>query len=258
MFFLNFPDEDPLSQSNISVPTAGRYRVYLRASEECIDTIIGTDTITIFCTKRISQAIEVPFVSAFGQGFSCVQDSGKYNVHLKNHSTYFTDPDSVQHEWWINGSLVSTDMDLDYMAAAGSALHVRLLLYNNDSSYTCEAEDSVFVPVLPVADFTLSQSAFCVGSAIAFFPVLDTNMIIDQLWDFGDGSQSRLLTPSKVYDQAGTFDMILEVTGMYGCTALDTQSLTVTPDTLSGSIQDSAMTCDASAQLYFEQETGRF
>ncbi|WP_050799641.1 PKD domain-containing protein [Thiocapsa marina] len=82
----------------------------------------------------------------------------------------------------------------------------------------------------PVADFAAAGRTGN-GPLSVSFQDLSTNEITDVRWDFGDGSSSTERAPTHVYEEAGTYDVSLTVTGPYGT---DTESkiafVEVTPE----------------------------
>jgi len=97
---------------------------------------------------------------------------------------------------------------------------------NSSGNYYVEITDQVnsFCPKIysdtlevaflaePEVDFVLPSSA-CIETAVAFTneSVVGDESLAEYNWDFGDGSTSTDEDPTHVYNSAGTFDVILEV-----------------------------------------------
>lgn len=82
--------------------------------------------------------------------------------------------------------------------------------------------DSVFVnPRLPQANFTaFPTGAVCPPLLVTFTDqsVAGNAPITQWLWDFGDGTQSSLQNPIKIFSDFNTYDISLRVTDSLGCT----------------------------------------
>ena len=87
------------------------------------------------------------------------------------------------------------------------------------NTYGC---DSVIVTNLSVRpkinhDFMMSQpSPICLEESITFTPT-GTAQIIDQLWVFGDGATSALLSPTHTYSTPGDYQLIYYYTDQNSC-----------------------------------------
>lgn len=62
----------------------------------------------------------------------------------------------------------------------------------------------------PKADFTIDHNPACVGNAIKFKNTSTAGL--QYLWDFGDGTTSTAIEPSKVYTAIGNYTVTLTVT----------------------------------------------
>ena len=87
----------------------------------------------------------------------------------------------------------------------------------SDAAEACRAcgEKAFTIHPKPVADFGLAGLP-CIGEA--FLLTDSTQGASAYAWDFGDGNTSAEPSPSHTYDQAGTYDITLEIASGFGCT----------------------------------------
>ncbi|MGY8866846.1 MAG: PKD domain-containing protein, partial [Methylophagaceae bacterium] len=63
-----------------------------------------------------------------------------------------------------------------------------------------------------LADFSASDSIFCLGDSVSFTD-LSTGGPNSFLWDFGDGTTDTSINPTHIYNSPGTYDVSLIVSG---------------------------------------------
>lgn len=105
------------------------------------------------------------------------------------------------------------------------------------SSLGCEDDyqHTVTVTTSPLAGFTYDNT--CTGVAVAFTNVSTTNggsAIISYLWDFGDpgsgvNNTSLLQSPLHIYNSAGSYTVVLQITNADGCPDTITQTIVINP-----------------------------
>jgi len=67
----------------------------------------------------------------------------------------------------------------------------------------------------PVADFTASDTSGCAPLEVTFIDS-STGDVLTYLWDFGDGDTSTLQSPGQIYNNPGTYTVILTVSDTCG------------------------------------------
>lgn len=99
----------------------------------------------------------------------------------------------------------------------------------------CHGTDTqqVNVYAVPVADFSFTDECLSVANTFADQSTISSGNILSWTWDFGDGSIDSIMNPTHQYNVDGTYDVILEVEGVGGCTERDTQQVIVFPAPLS-------------------------
>jgi len=98
------------------------------------------------------------------------------------------------------------------------------------SDGTCSGTDTIEVKAAfkPVAAFTWGSS--CVFGPIKFTDLSTTaGGIASWVWSFGDGSGSNLQNPSHSFSPAGTYNVSLIITNIFGCVDTIIQPVTITP-----------------------------
>ena len=89
------------------------------------------------------------------------------------------------------------------------------------NNHGCSAEDTLYVTIegiAPVVDFDIS--GICKASNVTFTNLSSADLsdpIIGQKWYFGSGDSSELYNATYAYQNAGTYDITLEVYAQSGC-----------------------------------------
>ncbi|MEM8890156.1 MAG: PKD domain-containing protein, partial [Bacteroidota bacterium] len=103
---------------------------------------------------------------------------------------------------------------------AGTDLSVRLTVTDTLGCTASRIDTFDVVPVLPTADFeAFPTGAVCPPLVVNFTDLSQPGNapITEWLWDFGDGTQSRLQNPIKIFSDFDTYDISLTVTDSLGC-----------------------------------------
>jgi gliding motility-associated-like protein len=88
--------------------------------------------------------------------------------------------------------------------------------------YGCElrtVKQAFITVVKPVADFSVDNTTGSCPPFTATFQDMSASEITQWKWTFGDGKESTLQSPVNIYATAGIFNVSLNVTDAYGCTA---------------------------------------
>jgi len=116
-------------------------------------------------------------------------------------------------EWEVNGTPVSTNLDLNYTIPLAVMQDVKLKV----AIPGCQNEiiKSInTVEVGPLVDFTFSNG--CEDSSISF-ENNTTGGTPPYNWNFGDGNVSTQTSPNHVYSDFGNYNVTLDVTNAAGC-----------------------------------------
>ncbi len=157
------------------------------------------------------------------------------NVVCQNDNTIFTDlsttTDGTINGWnWNFGDLstpsIAQNPNHTY-PASGTFDATLIATSSNGCSDTVTKQ--VTVNPLPVADFTSSLS--CEGTPVEFTDIsfISSGTITGWNWSFGNGENSTDQNPETTYENAGNYEVILEVTSALGCQDTAVMNLLVNP-----------------------------
>ncbi|MES2850596.1 MAG: PKD domain-containing protein [Bacteroidota bacterium] len=98
---------------------------------------------------------------------------------------------------------------------------VKLTASNTAGSNSITKTQYITVYDKPVVKFTVSDSSDCIPFTTTFTDVSTTlfGNITSWQWDFDDGTTSTLQNPQHLYNQAGNYNITLNVTNSGGCTS---------------------------------------
>lgn len=97
------------------------------------------------------------------------------------------------------------------------------------SGCTSSASKLITVKPTPVPDFNLGSNNYCDTGTESFINI-STGAISTYSWNFGNGNTSALPSPlPQLYTGAGTYNVVLNVTGINGCGANKTKPVKVYP-----------------------------
>lgn len=132
---------------------------------------------------------------------------------------------------WIKGVTdISLQTSPTLLVSQDGVYKVRV----TNTTLNCSVETAattVSVLTMPVSAFTPSTNSTCVNQSIAFTnqSTFDSRATVAYAWDFGDGTNSTLQSPTKSYATPATRNVQLTVsyTGVTGCSNVSTKSIAV-------------------------------
>ena len=84
-----------------------------------------------------------------------------------------------------------------------------------------EKQNYIYIYNQPQANFSVSDSIFCVGNTSITKQISFTNNsssdAVNYLWNFGDGTSDTMKNPATKTYGIGFYDVSLTVTNQYGC-----------------------------------------
>jgi PKD repeat protein len=141
-------------------------------------------------------------------------------------------------DWDFGDGQNSTDENPSYNYAVPDTFSVELYVETTGGCGAYHTEQ-VIVHALPVASFT--YAGHCSIDAIQFTDqsTLGSAIITSWLWNFGQPSSglenvSNIINPTKIYNESGTFDVILEVTDANNCVDDTTITIAIDPSPTAG------------------------
>lgn len=126
-------------------------------------------------------------------------------------------------EWRVNGTVVSSNQQLQYLFTNSSSQSIQLAALIPG----CESILIKNIPVItegPLVNF--SSFGQCQDAPVTFTNET-TGAVNGYNWDFGDGQNSIDEDPLNSYGSPGTFDVTLTAFGTSGCNNTKTESVTI-------------------------------
>ncbi len=212
--------------------TEGDYNVILRVTGPG-----GTSTATHPTT------VEDPQILAPKAAFTQSVTTGDIPLQVQFNNT--STGEITDYSWdFGDGTLGSSDQNPVHTFAQPGTYNVRLTVVGpggqSEAEVTIEAKRPIDVPV---ASFTIEGSSTGEAPFKAQFNNTSTGEITDYSWDFGDGGSSTDLHPVHTFNTAGTYPVVLTVSGPGGTsnvsqpinvTAPDAPVASFTQDKISG------------------------
>ncbi|MBG7612449.1 choice-of-anchor A family protein, partial [Polaribacter sp. BAL334] len=102
------------------------------------------------------------------------------------------------------------------------------------SNFKSDINASISVNVSPIAEFTVNNNECLINNTFVFkntsntYPAAQPIEPISYSWDFGDGTNSVLMEPTKTYALSGTYTVTLVATNVFGSNS-KTLQVTVLP-----------------------------
>ncbi|KAB1065515.1 DUF2341 domain-containing protein [Salibacter halophilus] len=164
-----------------------------------------------------------------------------------NNAVSFTDlsvnggSGTLNYNWDFGDGNSSTQQSPQHTYAQSGTYTVTLQVTGNGGCSDVITK-SVNVRPNPVSDFSSSQS--CATNAMTFTNSsgISSGSLTYQ-WDFDDGTFSTATNPTKNYAIAGTYDVRLIAQSGFNCTDTTIKTVTVSPNTVAGSINGAASVC---------------
>ncbi|MCP3929052.1 MAG: PKD domain-containing protein [Bacteroidetes bacterium] len=203
-WFWTFEGGTPSTSTNsdpiIIYDTPGTYSVTLEVSNaQGANTITQNSYITVE---------DVPSVS-----FEHFEND--FTVTFINNST-----NADNYLWNFGDGNTSTDESPDHIYQADGSYQVTLTAFNNcgETSFTSEVE----IITLPIANFSSDNTNGCIPFTVAFMDLSSINAT-SWTWTFEGGtpSSSAEQNPTVVYEQAGTYTVVLQVENESGADIIE-------------------------------------
>jgi len=222
-----------------SYPKAGVYTVSYEARYPGCD---------IFSQKSVL----VPYVSSLKYRITCgsIENENTYKIKLIDDSSFMPGTPITNRIFKVGNTVVYNGSNSEFEVSLSPGEHTISVTVSAPNPLggifpACTSSIIISLPDLPTADFEFDDN-MCLGEAL-IFTAQDNIAGLSYLWDFGDGSQSRLREVKKVFATSGIKTVTLTITNRYGCTFVsEPKSVTVKANNLNGRIVTPARACKGS------------
>lgn len=153
------------------------------------------------------------------------------------------------YSWSFGDGSSSTSENPNHVYNTAGNYIVVLTASNDDYTDTYQKQVTVINVSNPEACFTYSPSSIEAGQTVSFNNC--SSNADTYYWDFGDGTNSTAVSPSHVYNEAGSYNVTLTATGG-GNSDSETKQLTV------NSTGGTTVRIDFSVEMSIEYIWGRF
>ena len=217
---------------------SGKFNITLIVSNNyCKDTIVDSNYITI-----------LPPVSKMGITYSC---TNKLQV-------IFADLSTQPLTWtWNFGDGTTSNQQNPPIHTYSSLGSYKVTLVTTNGS--CSSTSTTTIKLAnEQADFTPTQSAACLNSILTFSAINSIpGNIINYTWNFGDGTQASLTSPTTThsYSKAGSYTVKLTITDLHGCKDSMTIPNYVTIESPKASFSLSSLTACKSSTVSFTDQS---
>jgi len=230
----------PIPQAQGVVTTSNDLDCYFLAAglytfEYDVTYTNGTDT----CVEKLDTTFIIPLIPGLNHEVTCAPAGAGYTVVLLDNSNYYPGTTFTEQFQINSGAHVGSYPSYTTTLTPGSyGLHDYVMWTYGTSSGTCEGNDAIVLPALPVANFSVSIDSPCIQDTAVMFTNLSTPTGLTAFWDFGDLSTNSLYGPVyRVYTTltpSASKRVTLTVTNIYGCTSTFFDTIRVQPNGLIG------------------------
>lgn len=202
------------------------------------------------CTIIKQEGVIIPYMSGIKYQIFCGSSSKNYKIKLIDDSNFMPSTPITNRIFKVGNNVVYNGSATEFEVFLSPGDNVVSLTVSGPNPLggffpACTSSIVISLPNLPTADFEFDNN-MCLGEAL-IFTAQDTIAGLSYLWDFGDGSQSRLREVKKVFATPGIKTVTLTITNRYGCTFVsEPQSVTVKANNLNGRIVTPARACKGS------------
>ncbi len=201
------------SVPNVRTANAGVYEVYAKSDKGC-----NSDT------ARENVIVDVPPVVdfSFDIDYGCGYDTVRFTNNTSGATSYFWD--------FGDGTTDTVENPVHIYRTRGSfSYYVKLV-----ASSGCRIDSIVTVLTLnnPLrADFLISEDTICQGQSVSFEnkSTISSGAPLSYYWDFKDGNSSTIEHPTNVFNEPGTYHIMLVASDTIPCHDTAYQDLWVEP-----------------------------
>jgi gliding motility-associated-like protein len=181
---------------------AGQYTVKLTVSSPngCIDSLIKLNYVTV---------LESP-IAEFEHEPACINTPIQFNEVVQSGNT--------NSSWsWNFGNGATSNLQNPLCSYPSEGNFSVTLDVTNSFGCSDEVTKTLFVRNKPKANFISIDNLGCVPLSVSFTNTSNTSAGSSYTWDFGNGAQSTVVNPKKIFGESGLFSVRLISTAPGGC-----------------------------------------
>ena len=206
-------------------------------------------TFFVFCNALLMQA-QAPVANFIA--ITPTSGCGFLSVSFQDQST----GNPTSWDWdFGDGTTHSTLQNPTHVYSTNGTYTVKLKVTNAYGNNTFTRTNYIVVHKKPVANFSGVPLSGCQPLTVQFSDVttVGDGPVSNWNWNFGDGYSSTAGNPSHTYTNPGTYNIILLVTDIYGCSANKTVNsyITVYPNPVAGFTSSNNTSCSSPATVDF-------
>ncbi len=181
------------------------------------------------CSTVVYDSILLTIVPSPQADFTYVVDSC-HTIHFEDASTAPSGYFLVAYDWDLGDGTTQDDPIFNHAYADGGIYNVTLTVTADSSGYTCSNTVTmpVIVPNTPTIYYTWDPEPTCLMDTTFFYGASGTP-ITDWYWNFDDGHDTTGQYAGHVFDNPGTYDVILYITDTNLCQNSLSQQVTINP-----------------------------
>lgn len=146
--------------------------------------------------------------------------------------------------WQFGDGGVSTLQNPTYTYNTAGLYDVTLIVLDSEGCQATVTRSNYINPTFPTANFTSNDTISCPGAFISFLNQ-SSGTGLSYIWNFGDGTTSTAINPTKVYPANASYTVSLQTTDLNGCvdTRIKSGFVTVGQPTAAFTADNTTATC---------------
>ncbi|MBI5217955.1 MAG: gliding motility-associated C-terminal domain-containing protein [Bacteroidia bacterium] len=216
-------------QGDSAMLNAGAYASYLWSTGETTQSIVVdasgnyivtvTNTFGCFASNFIQVTVK-PYVNVSVNIFVYPPDTACTGETVNLTAIPVNPGTAPNYQWSVNNIPVGYNSPA-YLS--NSFLNGDMVICTLNSSEECAlnpAKDTIIIHLYPLPDINASADVYsgCIPLHVHFFET-NTTSGYHFMWEFGDGGLSSAHNPEYIYENTGSFDILLTVTSGKGCSS---------------------------------------
>ncbi|MBS1935778.1 MAG: PKD domain-containing protein, partial [Bacteroidetes bacterium] len=204
---------------------------------------------SVGCSNTLTNPGYIKIGSGVKAAFTTTSSSGCSTPITVNFSNVSTGPPTLTYKWDFGDGGTSTQQNPVYSYASAGTYNIELIAISSSGCIdTLKQSTQVSVGGTNISSFNAPDSA-CSGSNITFTNT-STPVPTVSSWDFGDGTTSSQINPTKSYATAGTYTV--KLTNTFGtCVVTTSKQITIINQAVSAFSAVNTISCNAPFTVNF-------